>query len=257
MKSRRLIPAVLLAALAPAIVAQQPRLLVAKTLTLTVAADGLDGKLELLEDARLTPDLKRGLWGIGDPTIAFGEDSPQTKALANPPLSKAVLRLRDAYGKVLSEKTLEREMARIRFEMLHPDRRTILVTTDLSIGFGSYAGPSTELFQVSGGRIEPINARDAKTRETGPIELGSTLKTEWKLVPSDPGQVNQRDILLFACRPKEWSGGSDKFVRIYTRYHWNGAEWILFERRAPGFWEADEPFPAPQRFPGAGHPAHQ
>jgi hypothetical protein len=236
----------------PVIAAQRPALSLVKTLVLNRESDGVDGKLELLEDARLTPAIRKTLWQVGDPTVAFGEDSAQTRALATPPLLHAVLRLRDGSGKTLFEKKLKRELAQIEFESIHPGQRTIFVTTDLSIGFGSYAGPSTELLEVSGQRLEAVTARGPKTGEVDPIEVMRSLKTEWKLAPASANQPGQRDILSLACRPKDWGSTTTDFVRIYVRYHWNGTEWVLFGRRVPGIWEAgDDPFPASEKFPGS------
>jgi hypothetical protein len=154
MRFKRLfsVTAMLLAAAVPVTLAQ-PHLVVARSLTLTGSLDSFDGRLDLLEDARLTPELKKTLWESGGPEMAFDPKDPVYKDLTSIPLRKAVLRLLDERGKVIAKKTLEREMARMRFEALRPGRRTILVTTDLSAGFGSYSGPDTELLEVIGDRL--------------------------------------------------------------------------------------------------------
>ena len=125
MKPTRLFSVILLAAIAPVVVAQQPRLVVASSLTLTAESEGFIGKLELLEDARLTPDLDKKLWGSGGPEIALGENDPRYNDLTTNLLMNAVLRLKDADGKTISETELEREQARIRFERGIP--RSIIV----------------------------------------------------------------------------------------------------------------------------------
>jgi hypothetical protein len=251
MMPKRLFSAMLLAAALPVIAAQQPRLLLARSLTLNAALDGFDGRLELLEDARLTPELKKILWESGGPEMVLGPKDPLYKDLTSIPLRNAVLGLIDAHGKVIAQKRLEREMARMRLVSLHPGRRTILVTTDLSAGFGSYSGPATELLEVVGGRLEPVVARNAESGSNEPIGLASTLKTQWKLVPAAGGENGQKDILEFACRPADWGSLKSDFVLIYTRYHWDGKGWIEFVRRVHGFWESDEGFPPAARFPGA------
>jgi len=234
-------------------VAQQPDLAVAKSLTLTAALDGFNGQLELLEDVRLTPDLEKTLWGSGGPDMALDQSDPRYKDFTSTPLRKAVLRLRDAHRKIVAEKTLEREQARIRFEQLYSGLRTILVTTDLSAGFGSYAGPLTELLEVAGGRLETIIAKNAESGLSKPIRLLSTLKTAWKLVPTASDQNNLKDILEVACRP-DFDSKDAKFFVTYTRYHWDGKGWIVLTRKVHGFWEDEGSFPALGRFPLVAEP---
>ncbi|MGD0860151.1 MAG: hypothetical protein ABR912_12595 [Terracidiphilus sp.] len=251
MMLKRFFSTILMAAAVPVIVAQQPELVVAGSLRLTAVSDGFDGRLELLEDARLSPDLKKELWGSGGPEVALDPKDPLYKDLTAVPLQKAVLQLMDAHGKVIAEKTLERELARMGFVSLRPGKRTILVTTDLSAGFGSYSGPDTELLEVSEGGLESVVAKDSKSGLSEPIRLASTLKIAWRLVPAAGGVNGQKDILEFACRPADWGALNSGFVLIYTRYHWNGKGWTEFNRRVHGFWESDEGFPPLARFPSA------
>ena len=234
-------------------VAQQPNLIVVKSLTLTVASDGFDGRLELLDDMRLTSDLGKMLWGSGGPEMALDENDPHYKDFTSTPLRKAVLRLRNAHRIIIAETTLEREQARVRFERLHPDLRTILVTTDLSAGFGSYSGPLTELLEVAGGRLETVVARNTESGLSKPIRLLSTLKTAWKLVPATGDQNNLKDILEVACRP-DFDSKEAKFFVTYTRYHWDGKEWIVLTRKVHGFWEDEGSFPALGQFPSVVEP---
>jgi hypothetical protein len=249
MRLSRLFSEMLLAAAAAWMIAQQPALVVSKSLHLTAASDGFDGTLELLADARLTPELEKMLWDSGGPDMALDESDARYKTFASSPLKRAVVRLRDASQKIVFEKTLDRELARLRVEPLHSGQRTVLVTTDLSIGMGSYAGPLTELYQVKAGRLEAVSARNPQSGRTEPIALMSSLKTAWKMVSPNPAQTDRKDILEVACRPANWSSLKSDFVVIYTRYHWDGKGWIEFTRRVHGFWEDDSGFPSPARFP--------
>ena len=229
--------------------AQQPDLVVAKSLMLAAESDGFDRRLELLEDARLTPDLKQTLWGSGGTDLALDLNDPRYKGFASNPLRKAVVRVENASQRIVFEKALERELARIHVELLHTGRRTILITTDLSIGMGSYAGPLTKLFQVMEGRLEEVSALNAQSGRIEPIGLMRSLKTEWKTAPPSSAQMDRKDILLFACRPKDFGADDTKFTKIFTRYHWNGKEWVSYQRMAPGIWEDDDPFPRACSFP--------
>ena len=193
----------------------------------------------------MTSDLEKVLWQSGGPDMALDEKDPRYKRLTVIPLQNAVLRLLDNHSRLIQEMKLEREQARIHTEQLIPGHRTILVTTELSAGFGSYSGPSTEMIDISHGKIDVVSARDSKSGRLTPIYLASTLKTAWELVPSTRlGPL--KDILEIACRPND---DASKFYVTYTRYFWNGSEWVESSRRVLGFWEADSKFPPTERFP--------
>ena len=227
-------------------IAQKPNLVVKQSIEFSSSSDGFAGRLELLEDARLTGDLEKVLWGSGGPEMALDEKDPRYQQLTTVPLRNAALRLKDQNGNEIQEMKLEREQARLRVESLHLGHRTILVTTDLSAGFGSYSGPLTELLDVSHGRIDIVNARDAKSGATEPIHVASTLKTAWRISPVPGSSGAQKDILEIACRPNP---DASVFYVTYRRYHWNGKEWINFARRARGFWEGEKSFPSTDKFP--------
>jgi len=231
-----------------AILAQDHRLKVKTAIQLTAATDGFDGTLELLEDARLTPKLENTLWQTGGPGLALDSDDPLLKKLTVPPLEHALLRLTDGQQNVIGEMALERELARTQIASLHAGFRTILVTTDLSSGFGSYSGPLTQLLDLSRKKLEIATATDLQTRATEPIHLANTLKTAWHFSPVPGSRSPQRDILEAACRP---NADGSKFSITYTRYHWTGTAWLVHARKSPGMWEADQPFPPASRFPPA------
>lgn len=233
---------------ATAVCAQDHGLRVKTTIQLTATSDGMDGTLELLEDARLTSKIENTLWQTGGPGLALDQTDPLLKRLTDPPLQHAVLRLTNGQQKVIGEIALERELARTQIASLHGGFRTILVTTDLSAGFGSYSGPLTELLDLNHSRLEIATALDVQTRITEPIHLASTLKTAWHFSPVPGSQSPQKDILELACRP---NADASKFFITYTRYHWTGATWVVHARKFPGMWEADEPFPQANRFPPA------
>jgi hypothetical protein len=241
------VPATLLAiiALANSSSAQKDGLAIKTTIRLTPATDGFSGRLVLLEDERLTTDLDKLLWGSGGVEMALDSADPRYKALISPPLRPALLRLQDGSSNTVAEMKLERELARISTASLHAGRRTILVTTDLSAGFGSYSGPSTQLLETSDGKLETVEARDEISGKSEAIQLPSTLKTEWKVASEAAGGA-AKDLLEIACRPNV---DASVFYNTYIRYHWNGKEWLKYSRRTKGMWEADDPFPADARFP--------
>src|SRR5882724_4850066 len=108
---------------------------------LSKAAGGIDGALQLLQDARLTPSLRKQLWGSG-------EASSDGVTFQN-----AAIRTVSPDGKTLESEVLERPLATLESVHLYGDSRTTyLITVDYSAGFGSYSGPATLLLEISDGR---------------------------------------------------------------------------------------------------------
>jgi hypothetical protein len=237
------------------VIAAQPNgLAVTVTFLLTTPKDGLNGYLQLLEDERLTPDLHQKLWASGGPGMALDHNDPLYKRLTMPPLRRAILRLLDERGRVMGQLTLQRELALLQGASLHTGYRTLLVTTDLTHGYGSYSGPITQILDLSQGKLEIAIARNAITGNPVPIYLARTLKTEWRVSADTPRPGAPIDLLEVACRPSAnapLDPSLGDFAIIRTRYHWTGTEWIYARRRAPGFWEADQPFPPMENFPRA------
>jgi hypothetical protein len=227
---------------------QQPALLVKAHFDLTPAADGFTGRLELLEDARITPELDKSMWQSGGPDMALDPNDPLLKELDKSPLQPAVLRLRDGKRSVIAEKKLEREQARLEAHQLHPGHRSIFVTTDLSAGFGSYSGPLTQILDLSAGALAFVQARDPSAGKPEIIFLPATLKTAWRLVVAPASSGPAHDILKVACRPDAMAKSS-RFTTTYTRYHWNGSEWVVASLERAGICESDESFPSLVHFP--------
>lgn len=233
-------------ALSSSAFSQEDGLAIKATIQLSSAADGFNGRLVLLEDKRLTPDLDKLLWESGGPELALNPTDPRYKLLTSPPLQPAKIRLLNDSSNPVAEMKLERELARIEPVPLHPGHRTILVTTDLSAGFGSYSGPFTELLDLRQGKFETVTAQNTESSDQQPIRLASTLKTAWKLSPAGNHSNAAEDILEVACRP---NADASAFYITYSRYHWTSHGWIESSRSARGWWEADEAFPPSAAFP--------
>ena len=207
------------------------------------AEHGIDGWIQVVTDARLTEDLQKKMWGIGDWTFVLTEDDPRARAFSAKPPANAKLQILDSSGQVTKSFVLERPLARIEKARLRPDHETFLVTVDYSIGMGSYAGPSTSLLEVENGNFAWLKATDSANHKDEPIQLAHTLKSDWKLVPFQ----HNRDILEILCRPDAPMSGD--FVIHYVRYRFTNGKWIRFERTKKGIWESDESFPPSSSFP--------
>jgi hypothetical protein len=251
---------ILIAALTALVHAQMPphapQYKIAAQLPLALAEDHIEGRIQILEDARLTPALLEKLWGMGD--IDFDED-PQLIAFKAEPLRNAEVRLTTRAGTTTGAIKLERPLARLKSTQLYatPDR-TFLITVDYSAGFGSYNGPITLLLEVRNGRLEWLKATEQTTGKKYQITLMQSLKTVWKIVPST--RAEGKEILLASCRP-DWDSPTFKHINpsvkstdrdfwlIYTRYFFNGTNWVEVERRRHGFADFEEGLPSRSKFP--------
>jgi hypothetical protein len=212
-------------------------------LALNKAKHGVDGWLRIATDDRLTSDLKKQMWGVGDWSFVLEMDDPRAKVFtANPP-QNASLQVVDRQGRVIGSDQLERPLAKIGQARIDSSDSIFLVTVDYSIGFGPYAGPTTSLVGVRDGKIVWLKAIDADSRKEEPILLPKTLKFDWKFLPLE----GKRDILQVSCHP-DFAGGDDAFLIDYVRYRFNNGEWIKYVRTVKGFWESDEGFPALSKF---------
>jgi hypothetical protein len=157
------------------------------TMPLTPGPDQMRGRLELLEDARIGPNMRKAIAeAYGDDPCA---DHPPAalralcEAPGHRPLRAALLRLLDAQGHVVATQTSERPLAKLSTMHLYPsDRRTYFFTVDLSAGMGSYSGPYTRLAEPDAGGLGWLTA-DSAGVTTATVSLSSTLKTAWRGAP--------------------------------------------------------------------------
>lgn len=141
---------------------------------------------------------------------------------------------------------LERPIARINSVNLIGGRpNSFSLTVDYSAGFGSYSGQGSKFFDVVAGKIQWVKAKNEKANKVEEIHVAQTLKTEWKLFPHRKNQ----DILEIRCRPAFKDKSDDTFEVTYSRYRYNGHEWIHYSRTEEGFWENEGDFPKESLFP--------
>ncbi len=222
-----------------------------QTVDLDPVQSGMSGALQILQDRRVTAAY-RETWGTSsDPEVSLGEDDPFVKAIAKEPLRNGRLRLVDRQGHILVEEEFGAPLAKLDSKFLYGTKfPTYLVTVDYGIGFGSYAGPGTELAEVRQGKLQflhPVEKIDTKSNR---IALGHSLKNGWEIVQSATGIG--KDILQVQCHPNfdnpKWAD-EEQFVIVYTRYSFDGHDWHKASRKEIGFWEADGDFPAASKFP--------
>lgn len=216
---------------------------------LTPPRDRMRGRIELLEDARIDPSMRTAIAESYGADPCAGHPPDVLNALCDPhhlPLRPAMLRLVDTSGRVVATRPLERPLADLGVASLYgTERRSYMLTVDLSAGFGSYSGPYTRFAEPDARGFGWVTADSAGVTDT--LTLVSTLKMAWRLV-SD-GRGHSADLLLVRCRPDFSVTDSAAFTLTFEHYTFDGARWRLLARREPGCYESDEPFPPRSKFP--------
>jgi len=208
---------------------------------LTQTIHGISGTLQLLEDARLSDELRQQMWFVGD--ISY---SPE---FVEKPLLPKIVRLVNLTGQPVMSRTLERGLAKIAETSLYNEtnKPTYLLTVDYSVGWGGSNGPITFLVEVNGGNLEFLNAIDEKTGDVKPIRLVDALRWDWQIAPTING--TSKDILKVGSHYDFSYRGEDRFETRYIRFYFDGYTWKRLSRAEVGYWEQDRPFPTIALFP--------
>jgi hypothetical protein len=229
-----------------------------RTIAVTRGSDGFDGRIELLQDERVSGALRdaidEGLQCCDDPAAPRSAEMQRfCESRALRPLAPSVVRVLDRKGRVHAERSFPREKATLDVQKLYGAKpRAFSVTVNFGIGMGAYGGPITWFFDLRTGRLRWLEAAGASGAESGAMSVMSSPRTAWKLVPAKGGGM---DVLQIACRPQagERAGPGAPAVTelIYTRYHLHKQGWMRSERREPGLWEDHGPksFPRRDQFP--------
>jgi len=213
-----------------------------QSVPLSKATNGIEGELQLMQDARLTPSLRTQLWGTGP----SGSDAAEPP-LNGGPLLNAEVRIVNSDGKPVVSEELERPLTKLEAARLYSGSgRTYLVTVDYSAGWGSYSGPITFLVEITDGRLRWLDRAESATGKRERIALMESLKTEWKIVAASSG--SGKEILMVACRPT-LEPGNAKFTLLYSRYFFDGKSWVELVREQEGYWESQDDFPDRSLFP--------
>lgn len=202
---------------------------------------GADGEaLEIFEDARITPDLRHQLWGqSSDPEMVLDPKNPLLADLQTHPLLPARLRLVDGSGRLIAGTTLDRPMAMVMpapFDGLPAP--AFLLIVDYGAGTGD-SGPATTILMPSLQKLTPLQAGQPPAT----IELASTLKASWSVVPPRSGPT--QEIEFATCQP---IGSKPDFVTTYSTYRFSSGAWHVASRRINEYTEF-EASPARSLFP--------
>jgi hypothetical protein len=210
------------------------------SLELRKAGDGIDGFLQIMEDARLTPGIREGMWeGFNDPLMALkgmgvGTTDPLYQSFKRVPVKPAIVRLIDgSTGAVLDQQTLDVPLGNIGSNPVTINPTSYPVIEDHSIGMGSYAGPVARLTTVNTGKLAWAKYVDDDTGEQGEIRLASAIKRGWKTVEIST-QPYRVDLLTVAT---DMVNADGDFAVTYSRYKLRNGIWHRSTRSEPGIWE--------------------
>jgi hypothetical protein len=174
--------------------------------------------------------------------FAVGNPEEQTKCNAR-------LDIIDKNNQRIFKQFLAKPIASLeKIKLLGLQPKSFALYEDYGIGAGSYAGPVSSFFDVVDGKIKWLQFQQSKSKKTEKISVMSSLKTGWEIVRNG----ENFDILEAACRP-EFSIKLDEpaFSLTYSRYHYNGNEWIKYSRKVDGYWDFEGAFPDYSLFPNA------
>jgi hypothetical protein len=187
---------------------------ITQSLRLNEAENGIDGALQVLTDSRLSSELQKQMWGVGDWSFVLPQGDARRAEFKQSHPKNAQLRIVTDTGLVLRDVSLEQPLARITEAHLWNGKTSFFVAVDYSVGFGSYAGVTTLLLYVVDRQFQWARATSADAQESEQIRLPDTLKSAWKLVPFQ----GKQDILLAYCRPAKVQVPGRDFVVGYVRY---------------------------------------
>jgi hypothetical protein len=200
-------------------------------------ADRAGTVLEILEDARITPELQKTLWGTG----AGADGLPD--GVSHAPLLNAQVQLVSAADTVLASRKLDYPLATLEPAPLHglPSPAWFL-TDDETAPMGSYSGPATEMLVPSHSGLEPVGYESAQGEAT-PLVLARTGKADWRVVSPRSGTTEEIEAAF--CTPAD----AGNFVTTYRTYRFVDGKWQAASRQLRGLWESDRQFPAHADFP--------
>jgi hypothetical protein len=142
---------------------------ITQSLSLSKAASALDGTLQVLIDPRLSTELQKQMWGVGDWSFVLPQEDATRAEFEHSPPKNAQLRIVTDGGEVLRNFSLEQPLAKVTEARLSNGKTSFFVAVDYSAGFGSYAGGTTLLLAIAEGMSTSrfVDARCARALHFG------------------------------------------------------------------------------------------
>jgi len=214
------------------------------------ASSKVRGSLQVLEDARLTPDLRETMWaGLNDPLaslegLGYAKDDPLYDSFNRDPIKAVRIRLSDRAGHSLDEREFDWPLGQVEDETVNlGDRVAYLVTINSSNGSGAYTG-DTYVGLISDGKLRWQSVIDDKTAKGKELVLTRSLKEDWRIADDAAGH---QTILAVGSHPNR--PATEDLVVDYNRIVFRDGEWHRITRSEIGFWDSEHDFPDQSKFP--------
>ncbi len=195
---------------------------IANQYPLNPAIEGIEGKIELLQDKAFKNWKNPGSRKEGN--FQMGENYAKN-------FEPALLRLRNKEGRIVETINLKSVWydpiwINLGKEDLYGTGRTsYFVQQDNEIGSGIAQGTYCRYFDVVKGHIVWLKSKDRKTGRIHSIDLNLNMLCVWKSVPSPNGKGK-----VILQRFAEYSRKNRHGITHYERYEFNGHEWIKYEK---------------------------
>jgi hypothetical protein len=241
-------------------------LAVHQTVILARAGQPDERRIEVLEDARITPALRYWLWGgskepqdfLHQPGVAG--DQFLADAMLQGPLRRGLVRLVDHDGKVLDYRRLDCELANISAQPIPQTGGQVwTLGDDCSTGEGDYAGLITHFFSLGADKIAWQHFVDPSSGRRLELTVVQARRIAWR--KGDPPRLeditevsshpNYEDPRFKALKDGEPLPSDLPLVTDLIHYHYAGnGEWTQQIRTENTAWYGGDGFPGPDRFPG-------
>ena len=221
---------------------------VRQSIKLDRATYGIEGSLEVLEDARITPELQKAMWRVSaDPRQVLADNDPHRSTFEKNGLRDARVRLVTSDGRIAFEDKFVWPLAEIEITPLtNSGDPVIFVTTDNTTNFGSYKGTATRLLEFNRGKTKDNTPAYASIGEDPkPALLIRSQKSDWRLAKNARGAPV---IQLVNVYP-DVNGNIRDFIIEYATIRSDEGGWIMSSRTEQGVWEPQEAWSAAAKFP--------
>lgn len=225
--------------------------------TIFIDHGDLNGRrLEILEDARITPGMRRVMWGGSKAPLeiatSLGEtvQDPSIAALFDPVIRPAMLRLQDQAGNTLAMRHFDCPLAELNETPLPQGHTQVwAVGVDCHTSTGEYEGLVTRFFWIINDGFEWQRYTDPETPDPIELTLLNSPKIAWHLA-SRPRAEDVEEVSgipdLTGLQPGQVP---TRHLRDYVRYHFANGLWHRRERLVPGDWRQEDGFPPDSAFP--------
>ncbi len=242
---------------------------IADRVALNRMRDGIDGELQVLEDARITPDV-RGKMIPSDSDVAEAlrrsgveKDDPVLKSFDAIRAYPAIVRLVDVRGDELDESELDRPLAEIDHQAIALKPAAYKVSEDEGTGAGRASfWVTTRIVSVANRKMRWASVIDDFSRTEDDLSLVVSPRRSWSAIVNDkdPSRIEFLEVECSqtarfdpdrSLKPskKSVSNQDQGWQLRLSRYRLVKGVWHRRDRLIFGKWDSGDPLPAIDEFP--------